>query len=228
MLQVLALEPVVEGRSQMATVRLQRSDQTVSVRYKDLGERWEAGGASGGAATRRTGDTEGGEQARERKESKKEKKGDKVSKRDRADREPSDKSKVRPFHGARDPLHTGLHTGSTLKSFLCEGCTCELTYGHAVLQTIYVTSTSYTAVLYVVAQKLKSRAATFPEEAPWLTSDIRVKIIDKKLNGGALYLKKGTVVDVLQPLLCDVLVDGKRISAVHQSQLETVRMHCDA
>ena len=79
----------------------------------------------------------------------------------------------------------------------------------------------------MVLQKHKRSAAAFPEEAPWLASDIRVKLIDKALAGGALYLKKGTVLDVLQPLLCDVLVDGKRISNVHQSQLETVRPLCD-
>ena len=69
----------------------------------------------------------------------------------------------------------------------------------------------------------KKKKKHLPEESPWLTSDIRVKVIDKKLAGGALYLKKGTVVDVLQPQLCDLVVDGKRVSAVHQSQLETVR-----
>lgn len=88
---------------------------------------------------------------------------------------------------------------------------------------------SHTAV-HVVLQKQKRSdisAASFPDEAPWLTSDIRVKLIDKKLNAGALYLKKGTVVDVLQPMVCDLVVDGKHISNVHQSQLETVRPHRD-
>ena len=81
--QVLALEPVIEGRSQMATVRLQRSDQTVSVRCKDLGERWE-----GGAGGRQEA---GG---RERKEAKKEGKREKGPKRDREDRGAPDKAKV--------------------------------------------------------------------------------------------------------------------------------------
>lgn len=98
-LQVLALEPLVEGHSQMATVRLKRSDQTVSVRCKDLGERWEAAGASGGAPAGRAVDGRGGEQDRGRKESKKEKKREKESKRDRVDSRPSEKSKVRVCMG---------------------------------------------------------------------------------------------------------------------------------
>lgn len=76
--------------------------------------------------------------------------------------------------------------------------------------------------------KHAEKQRTFPDELPWLTSDIRVKIVDKKMQNGALYLKKGIVVDVLQPLVCDLVVDGKRISNVHQSQLETVSSsyHC--
>ena len=35
-----------------------------------------------------------------------------------------------------------------------------------------------------------------------------MKIVDKKLRGGRLYLKKGTVVDVKTPTLCDVFMDG--------------------
>ena len=57
----------------------------------------------------------------------------------------------------------------------------------------------------------------------WLVSNIRVKIIDKRLQGGNVYLKKGVVVDVKTPTLCDVLLDGQKIiTDVRQRQLETV------
>lgn len=34
-----------------------------------------------------------------------------------------------------------------------------------------------------------------------------MKIIDKKAERGRLYLKKGTVVDVKAPTICDIYVD---------------------
>ena len=94
-LQVLALEPVIEGRNQMATVRLHRSDQTVSVRCKDLGERWEAAGGSGEVITGHSAEIKSSERDRDLAVDRKEKKREKEPKRDRADRGPSDKSKVR-------------------------------------------------------------------------------------------------------------------------------------
>lgn len=71
---MLALEPVIDGRSQLATVRLQRSDQTVSVRCKDLGERWEAGKASAADTAGRQDKSQGGDREREGKNSKREQK----------------------------------------------------------------------------------------------------------------------------------------------------------
>ncbi|KAJ9507574.1 hypothetical protein QJQ45_019244, partial [Haematococcus lacustris] len=57
----------------------------------------------------------------------------------------------------------------------------------------------------------------------WLTSFIKVRIIDKKLGGGKLYLKKGTVVDVHPGGRCDVSVDDtQHVLHVKQSALETV------
>ncbi|KAL4855957.1 hypothetical protein ACK3TF_003714 [Chlorella vulgaris] len=63
-----------------------------------------------------------------------------------------------------------------------------------------------------------------PERRPWLVANIRVKIVDKSVEGGRLYLKKGTVVDVKTPTVCDVFVDGLKESILdlHQRQLETV------
>lgn len=40
-----------------------------------------------------------------------------------------------------------------------------------------------------------------------LYSRCRVKIIDKQIEEGKLYLKKGTVVDVKTPEVCDIYVD---------------------
>jgi G patch domain/KOW motif-containing protein len=62
------------------------------------------------------------------------------------------------------------------------------------------------------------------KEEPWLLPNIRVKIADKKLHGGKFYLKKGIIVDVKAPTLCDVFIDGNKESVldVRQSQLETV------
>jgi G patch domain/KOW motif-containing protein len=58
----------------------------------------------------------------------------------------------------------------------------------------------------------------------WLKSHIRVKIISKEFKGGRLYLKKGEVVDVVGPKMCDVSMDESRelIQGVSQDFLETV------
>lgn len=55
------------------------------------------------------------------------------------------------------------------------------------------------------------------------TPTFRVKIIDKRCQGGRLYLKKAVIVDVKAPTLCDVQVDATRESVLdlRQAQLET-------
>ena len=52
----------------------------------------------------------------------------------------------------------------------------------------------------------------------------RVKVVDKHVAGGRLYLKKGVVVDVKAPTLCDVHFEGlgESFQDLRQSQLETV------
>ncbi|GAB4821491.1 hypothetical protein N2152v2_008537 [Parachlorella kessleri] len=62
------------------------------------------------------------------------------------------------------------------------------------------------------------------EGTPWLAANIRVKVVDKRVRGGKLYLKKGVVVDVSQPTVCDVHFPDIRETVQHlrQSQLETV------
>ncbi|EPS70759.1 hypothetical protein M569_04002, partial [Genlisea aurea] len=57
----------------------------------------------------------------------------------------------------------------------------------------------------------------------WLRNHIRVRIISKELKKGRLFLKKGVVVDVVGPGLCDILMDESRelIQDVEQEFLET-------
>lgn len=57
----------------------------------------------------------------------------------------------------------------------------------------------------------------------WLTSHIRVRIISKDFKGGRLYLKKGEIVDVIDPTTCDISMDDSRelIQGIGQELLET-------
>ncbi|XP_038888213.1 protein MOS2 [Benincasa hispida] len=57
----------------------------------------------------------------------------------------------------------------------------------------------------------------------WLTSHIRVRIISKEFKGGKFYLKKGEIVDVVGPSICDISIDGSRelVQGVSQELLET-------
>ncbi|XP_073051891.1 protein MOS2-like [Primulina eburnea] len=61
------------------------------------------------------------------------------------------------------------------------------------------------------------------ERVNWLRNHIRVRIISKDLKGGRLFLKKGVVVDVVGPGMCDVSMDESRelIQGVEQEFLET-------
>ncbi|KAL9246998.1 hypothetical protein vseg_020472 [Gypsophila vaccaria] len=57
----------------------------------------------------------------------------------------------------------------------------------------------------------------------WLMSHIRVRIISRELRGGRYYLKKGEVVDVIGPGVCDITMDegGEVVRGVDQDVLET-------
>ncbi|XWS23308.1 hypothetical protein CRYUN_Cryun28dG0000900 [Craigia yunnanensis] len=61
------------------------------------------------------------------------------------------------------------------------------------------------------------------QRVSWLRSHIRVRIISKSLEGGRLYLKKGQVVDVVGPYMCDISIDESKelIQRVEQELLET-------
>ena len=66
--------------------------------------------------------------------------------------------------------------------------------------------------------------ASNSSEKPWLVHHIMVKVVDKHLQGGKLYLKKAEVIEVLQPKLCTLYSRDTRkyYSNVRQDQLETV------
>eukprot|EP00850_Spirogloea_muscicola_P018766 SM000175S03313 [mRNA] locus=s175:271217:271570:+ [translate_table: standard] len=55
-------------------------------------------------------------------------------------------------------------------------------------------------------------------------SSIRVRIVSQRLRGGALYLKKGTVADVVTHTSADVFLDESQelVQGVRQEDLETV------
>lgn len=57
----------------------------------------------------------------------------------------------------------------------------------------------------------------------WLRSHIRVRFVSKSFMGGRLYLKKGRVIDVIRPRVCDILLDesGEILQEVRQDHLET-------
>ena len=59
---------------------------------------------------------------------------------------------------------------------------------------------------------------------PWLTPRVRVRVVSQRLNGGAQYLKKGVILDVVTPTECTIRLDdgGKMVDNVPQRALETV------
>ena len=59
---------------------------------------------------------------------------------------------------------------------------------------------------------------------PWLTPRVRVRVVSQRLNGGAHYLKKGVIIDVVTPTECTIQLDdgGKLVDNVPQRALETV------
>jgi G patch domain/KOW motif-containing protein len=62
-----------------------------------------------------------------------------------------------------------------------------------------------------------------PARPTWLFPSIRVRVLDKRLHGGGVYLKKGIVVDVHPGGLADVaLPEGKGVVQLPEALLETV------
>eukprot|EP00252_Welwitschia_mirabilis_P021281 TRINITY_DN5414_c0_g1_i1.p1 TRINITY_DN5414_c0_g1~~TRINITY_DN5414_c0_g1_i1.p1 ORF type:complete len:542 (+),score=123.06 TRINITY_DN5414_c0_g1_i1:143-1768(+) len=69
----------------------------------------------------------------------------------------------------------------------------------------------------------ESSRAAVPVASSWLRSHIRVRVISKEFKKGKLYLKKGRIVDVVDPTTCDLLMDesGVVVQGVKQDMLET-------
>lgn len=61
------------------------------------------------------------------------------------------------------------------------------------------------------------------ETTPWLLPGIRVKVVDKNAFKGRVYLKKGTIIDVVSPTVCDIYIDDFKeiFQHISQKQLET-------
>ena len=63
--------------------------------------------------------------------------------------------------------------------------------------------------------KPRERPEPFPSRAPpWLRESVRVRVVDKQIAGGALYLKKGTVLTVTTPHECVLQLDGGGVREV--------------
>jgi G patch domain/KOW motif-containing protein len=62
-----------------------------------------------------------------------------------------------------------------------------------------------------------------PPRPTWLAPLIRVRVLDKRLHGGAAYLKKGVVLDVHPGGVADVaLPEGRGVAQLRERDLETV------
>lgn len=69
----------------------------------------------------------------------------------------------------------------------------------------------------------QQQARTVPRHKLWVFPSIRVRVVDKRVQGGKLYLKKGVVLDVAPNGSCDIrMEEGRQVINVHQDQLETV------
>jgi len=74
------------------------------------------------------------------------------------------------------------------------------------------------------SSRKQQQQQAMPRHKLWVAALIRVRVVDKRVGGGKLYLKKGTVMDVRPDGSCDVRLEeeGRGVVTVHQDQLETV------
>ncbi|GBF88414.1 hypothetical protein Rsub_01126 [Raphidocelis subcapitata] len=229
---VRELLPKQEGRSDRALVRLHPSNEEVEVRCSDLGELGDAAASSGkGGAGRggpaevgtRSGDGGRGERERERDRdrdgsgSKRPRHGE----RDDGDRDGSGKRRRgesrerdggggggsgggrderRPGHHHRHHHHSSKHDRHRRDGGGSSSSSSETSSSDG-----------------------EPAAPPPPRRPTWLFPSIRVRILDKRLRGGALYLKKGVVVDVHPGGLADVaLQEPRAVVQLPEGQLETV------
>lgn len=72
-------------------------------------------------------------------------------------------------------------------------------------------------------QKERQEAVEPKKVNGWLRNHLRVRVVDKKVGKGKIYLKKGTIVDVLSPTICDVMIDDfQKLFQLEEKMLETV------
>ncbi|KAK9845269.1 hypothetical protein WJX81_001675 [Elliptochloris bilobata] len=184
--EVLAVEPKVADRSQRATVRLQPSDQAVSVRVRELGERWESPAEPDDAAAPGSSRGDGG-RGRCGSAAEAEADGGVAS---------GSKRKHKEKHKRREREKERGGSEERKRSRAEEGF-----------------------------RDAPAREADAAPRAPsWLAPHILVKVIDKHLCGGRLYLRKAEVVDVPAPTRCALLLPdtGETVADVHEDQVETV------
>ena len=190
---MVALQPLSEGHSQRATVRLEPSEEVVTIRCKEL-----SCSAPEGANSAMNGT---GHRPKHRHSS-----SHKRSSRER-DEEPGLQGSKRHKHSSssREPsaaaaavgLAAAQADGSVISPDSDEGLGTGGTQGSQ------------------------------PREPAWLAPHISVKIVDKHLSGGKLYLKKAEVIDVTEPRVCSIHSKdmNQAVHGIHQNLLETVVPH---
>ena len=179
--QVLALEPLIEGHSAKASVRLLPSNQAVTVRTKELAERWEqqpkqlqqppssSAAINGHRPSSSFCEADYGSERTSRGQPEADRAADGTGGGNHKQHRPSSKS--RQAAGSEQP-----------------------------------------------------KAASSTSEPPWLAEHIMVKVVDKHLSKGRLYLQKAEVIDVHAPTLCSLHFPetNETVDNVQQAQLETV------
>lgn len=189
---VVALQLLSEGHSQRATVRLEPSEEVVTVRCKELSSSAPEGGD---AAMNGTGHRPKHRHSSSHKWGSRERdeepglQGSKRHKHSSSSREPSAAAAV--------GLAPAQADGGVISLDSSEGPATRATQGSQ------------------------------PCQPAWLAPHISVKIVDKHLSGGKLYLKKAEVIDVTEPRVCSIYSKdiSKAVHGIHQNLLETVVPH---
>ncbi|OQR82107.1 hypothetical protein THRCLA_11129 [Thraustotheca clavata] len=96
-------------------------------------------------------------------------------------------------------------------------------------KTITSSSNKRSAMDAIMAEEQRIRQRKDEEEARnsrkeyWITRDIVVKVVDKKVGDGAYYKKKGTIIKVMDKFVAEIkLHDNGDILRIDQDDLETV------
>lgn len=171
--QVLALEPVIDGHSAKASVRLLPSNQTVTVRMQELAEMWE-------------------QQPKQQQQ--------------------QQRSSVVAATNGHKPSTSGREAAPGPQPPLQQEASHAANGRDAGSQK----------------QSHRSKQASGPAQAmaepPWLAEHIMVKVVDKHLGKGRLYLQKAEIIDVHAPTTCSLHFPetNETVDNVQQSQLETV------